>query len=361
MSEAVSAQTATDFTRFLAVGGEAALNANESPFLTLEWLQPWRRHFGSGRERVFAVGGADGSKGVFFAEIREETYSGIPLRVVRSFVNNHSVRAALCIGSEPSDLAQGIASDLVARRSEWDVLRLQGVSRQTEFASALCNALGRLGCSAQIEREWSHDALRFSPAGWLAYYQGLSKETRRVNERMRRRLNELGTLSWKKCRTLDELCTGFAAFLEIEGRSWKAESGEVIAGDPAIHGFYADVIEAFGRKEQCEIDVLYLDQRAICAVLSLSYKGRLTTLKSSFDASFAKYSPGWQLFRFLLEDALARSITHVDFYADLEFSKRWATMQQPFCDIIAFSSNWRGRVARATKTGLVLWRKARSG
>lgn len=58
MSEVVSTQVATDFARFLTSGGEAALGANESPILTLEWLQPWRRHFDSGHERVFAVGGA---------------------------------------------------------------------------------------------------------------------------------------------------------------------------------------------------------------------------------------------------------------------------------------------------------------
>lgn len=356
MSGVASVQVGTDFERFLADGGSATLAAQESPFMTKEWIVAWRRHFGAGREQIFAVGGADGRGGLLLAQIKDESYNGVPLRILRSFVNSHSVRAALFVGAQPALVAKTLATSIEVRHSEWDVLRLQGVSGENDFARLLCDALSQLNCPAHIERTWAHDALRF-PDSWANYYQGLSKETRRVRERMRRRMNELGNLRAEKCCTPNELETGFATFMDLERRSWKAQSGEVMASKTEVRGFYADIVKSFGRLGRCEIDLLYLNERCICALLSILHKGRVTTLKSSFDTAFAKYSPGWQLFRFVLEDHFVRSIKEVDFYSDLEFSKRWATTQHPFCDVIAFSPSWRGRMARVAKTGIGFFRQ----
>lgn len=358
MSELAPVQGVSDFEHFLAAGGATTLAAQKSPFMTKEWIDVWRRHFGSGCERMFVLGGADGREGILFAQITKESYRGVTLRVLRSYVNSHSVRAALYVGAEPSQVAKRLAASIESRHSEWDVLRLQGIAGETDFAQSLCDALRQLDCPAQIERTWSHDGLRF-PDNWAEYYQGLSKETRRVRERMRRRLSELGNLTTKKCRSPDELRAGFAAFVELERRSWKADSGEVIDSKPSVRDFYADIVELFGSTGRCEIDLLYLNEHCVCALLSILYKGQTTTLKSSFDAAFAKYSPGWQLFRFVLEDCFMRSIKEVDFYADLEFSKRWATTRYPFCDVIAFSPSWRGRMARVAKTGIGLLRQTR--
>lgn len=359
MQKVETEDLSSNFDQLRGSGAAELLEAYCSPFLSLEWWQCWHRHFGSD-SRVTVIIEDRVTSTLLLTEIHQESYKGLPLRVLRSIVNSHSARAALAFSDNHiAEQARALAIN-IASNTEWDVMRLQGIPYQPNyFAQTFCQQLTKLGCPAHIERTWAHDALDF-PTEWSAYYQSLSKETRRVQERMGRRLRELGTVTWKQCADSEQLALGFAEFLALERRSWKAVAGEIINDHPSIRGFYADVVEVFGHKHRCQIDLLYLDQTCICAVISLLNRQRLTTIKTSFDVTYAKYSPGWQLFRYLLEDAHNRAIRQVDFYADLDFSKRWANTRYPFCDIIAFSPSWRGRISRAAKQGIEAWRRVAS-
>ena len=139
-------------------------------------------------------------------------------------------------------------------------------------------------------------------------------------------------------------------YFDIEAHSWKAQSGEVIRQDANLLDFYRQMMHRFAENQQAVVDLLLLDGQPICGVLSLRYQRHLLTLKTAYRQTFAKYSPGWQIFRALLEDAFSGgAIEAVDFYADIGFSSRWATQENAFCDLLVFGTSLRGRLAGVAK------------
>jgi CelD/BcsL family acetyltransferase involved in cellulose biosynthesis len=147
--------------------------------------------------------------------------------------------------------------------------------------------------------------------------------------------------------------------MKIELESWKNTSGEILASRPVLAGFYQDVAMAFAAKGKATVATLRLDDVPICAVLELRSARRLLTLKTSFDERYAKYSPGSQLFKCLIEQAFREGFKEFDFYGMMAFSRRWAKLDRRFVDLEIEGSTLRSRSVGMVKMARNWWRSRR--
>jgi CelD/BcsL family acetyltransferase involved in cellulose biosynthesis len=318
---------------------------NRNPFLTVDWLQPWWNCFGSpGCEEIDLLT-AEGGKleaAVFLVHARERRY-GLPVRTLRLWVNPHCAIGSLLQRCDAHDLATGLVERWLGSAGSWDLLRLEGLPRDGGSATALLDAWAARGGRGAVDREWSHTRVPVDRP-WAAFYGALPRHHRRDQERLARRLAERGSFSWRKHSDAESVVAALEAYLELERRSWKQEAGEVILEHPPLARFYREMVRRFAGRKRCEIDLLLLDGVAVAGVVSLLYRGRMLTLKTSFDASYARYSPGWQLFRFLLEDAFGRGLSEIDIYGHGPPWERWSKDTRRYCDLVLYSPAPRGHL-----------------
>jgi CelD/BcsL family acetyltransferase involved in cellulose biosynthesis len=340
-----------EFVQHCAAGWDDALATacDASPLLSFAWLDSWWRHFGAaGSEQILVGRDANGElTGAMFTQLVKQRYYSLPVRTLKCWVNSHSQRASVVTIGDAAQFASTVVDFWIARRSQWDIARLQGLSTDSPFTQALLSEATRRGCYAVIERSWKNNRL-LADRPWQEYYRSLSRQTREKGERLERRLAEQGRCEWRKYRG-DEMAAALDQYFAIEERSWKAAGGEVIARDPTLAGFYRTAVMALARAGQAEADMLLLDGQPICGLVSLVYGDRVFVLKTSYVEDYEKYSPGWLVYRRVLEEAFARGCREVDLFGNTRFTESWSGDANPFCDLLLHSPTWRGRASGFSK------------
>jgi CelD/BcsL family acetyltransferase involved in cellulose biosynthesis len=95
-----------------------------------------------------------------------------------------------------------------------------------------------------------------------------------------------------------------ADFVELEGASHLAERGEVIAADPAIAAFFAEMCEGFAAQGRLQLWALRAGERTVALKCNLLADPGVFYLKIAYDETLQKFSPGIQL------EALALDLFH---------------------------------------------------
>ncbi len=278
----------------------------------------------------------------------------VSVRTLRCFRNSHSMRAALVPGKSPEHLLGLLAK----RRDQWDLLYLDGVPDRDGLPDRLAAEARRLGGAGIVTRRFHHLALPIE-GDWETYYYSLRKKKRHHLERLGRRLEtDVGPLRWSPARET-QVVLALDQHLELEQRSWKASRGEVILRDSRLSAFYREVGTRFAMRDRLQLDMLYAGDAHIASVVSLEFAGTRLTLKTSYDESFARYSPGWLVFPYLLQDAFSRRMRIVDFYNNISGLSFWTKERIPLADVLVFSPTPRGRLlAVARRTRAILRRAA---
>jgi CelD/BcsL family acetyltransferase involved in cellulose biosynthesis len=323
---------------------------SDDPTLAPEWLELWWRHFGTpGTDRALAlISPAGDTVGVLFTRLETERYSRLPVRTIRSWVNSHAQRASLILRCDENAAARAVMLHWIRTGSQWDFLRLQGLPDGT-FARALLDQARILRCCGNVAREWGHSRLVLDRSWDSYYFHVVSPNTRREVERQGRRLDQLGVVSWALHESPEAVAAGYDDFISVEAQSWKRSAGEVVAGNPAVAGFYRDVTRTFAATGQATVAVLRLDDAPICAALVLTTPRRILTLKTSFDERFAKYSPGSQAFKRLIARAVDQGFKEFDFYGKMAFSQRWTKDERCFIDLDIQGRTIRSRLVACAR------------
>jgi CelD/BcsL family acetyltransferase involved in cellulose biosynthesis len=96
----------------------------------------------------------------------------------------------------------------------------------------------------------------------------------------------------------------FGEFLTVENSGWKGRAGEAtaIALHPQLECYYRRLLQAFGDRGDCELNLLRLNGQCIAAQFCVTMGGVWYLLKIGYDEQYAKHSPG----SLLLEDVLVR-------------------------------------------------------
>jgi hypothetical protein len=141
----------------------------------------------------------------------------------------------------------------------------------------------------------------------------VSKKRRKDLRRNRKRLDELGEVTWTAHSGGSALNDAVDAFLRIEASGWKGERGTALDCDEATRAFAK---QAFGDQGQSAItraDVLSLDGQAIAINLTLQTGRTGFTIKCAFDEAYRGQSAG-----LLLEEEMIRGVLEGDWTDQLD-------------------------------------------
>lgn len=143
----------------------------------------------------------------------------------------------------------------------------------------------------------------------------VSKKRRKDLRRNRKRLDELGDVTFTAHTSGQELDDAVDAFLRIEASGWKGERGTALDCADATRAFAK---EAFGDGHGGSItraDVLRVNGQAVAINLTLLSGKTGFTIKCAYDDTYKSYSVG-----LLLEEEMIRSVLEDDWVDRLDSS-----------------------------------------
>jgi hypothetical protein len=120
----------------------------------------------------------------------------------------------------------------------------------------------------------------------------LETRRRKEAERQRRRLADLGALSFEVVSSEADTARELDAFLELEAAGWKGKSGTALAHAPGSANFIREAAAALARRGAFRVATLALNGRAIASGLIGQAGSRAYYIKTTYDEAYARFSPG---------------------------------------------------------------------
>lgn len=130
---------------------------------------------------------------------------------------------------------------------------------------------------------------------WNAYRASLPAKTRKELRRLRRRLEEQGSVKFEFAGGTADVEALLAEGFAVEGSGWKDTGGTAIASEVRTQRFYGEIARWAASRDELLLAFLRLDGRPIAFDFCLESRGRTYALKGGFDPAFRRYGPGMLL------------------------------------------------------------------
>lgn len=210
-------------------------------------------------------------------------------------------------------------------------------------------------------RRWSIPNVLKSPfvdlsGGMDRVRSGLSKEFARTLRRRRRRLEEMGPVTYVDHPSPGDVGAVLDTGLKLEADGWKGKEGVAVLNQPTHERWYRSVAEVAQDQGWLRLSALYLDDRMLAFRYDLRYGGRRYGQISSYDESpEMALSTGSLLLESALEQSAAEGLGTYEFgYGSHPWKYDWTSEQRLVYDLLILGSGLGGRL-------LSLLRRARAG
>jgi CelD/BcsL family acetyltransferase involved in cellulose biosynthesis len=294
-----------------------------SVFLTSAWLDSWTRAFAPKSRFVLATNGAG------------RLQAAACVRPTRPY------GMASAANLETDDWTV-VGDNAEARRAVWQHLaqrargRLQlvAVPSTPEHADMAYDALSAAGYRVASRPSVDNPRLEL-PSTWDELLGSVSRNTRSL---FRRRLRALGEAGGVRLRmsTREQLDADLACFFRLEGSGWKGRAGTAIASRPGAHALYDRFARAAAEQDWLRLQLLEVDGVAVAADFSCTFAGGVFMVKTAFDESWSRYSPGLVLRGGTLRSAIEDELQFFDFLGPADdYKLRWGATLHPHVTMTA--------------------------
>lgn len=322
----------------------------DHPFLTHDWLTVWWDCFAEGSIPYIltVVSGADTVAIAPLMLSRARLY-GCPIRRLHAIVNVYTERFDLLLGDRPQEACTVIWSYLKTHADEWDVLELRqlpGDSCTLEYLPALIEEDGYpLG-------RWPANEAPYVAIcqPWETYYQSLKKAHRSNVRNHKKQLERMGPVALDIVAIDDRWEADMEDALKLEAVTWKVTEGTSLRSCSESAVFYRRMLRRAAQLGWLHLCFLTVGGVRIAVRISLLYRNKLFMLKSGYDETYHRCSPGQVLTELLLREAWERKWDEVDFLGDNERWKlSWATHQRTHAWLFAFPNRVKSRLLHSMK------------
>ncbi len=281
-------------------------SGQNSPFLTHQWFDAWWQSF-SGKYTMEIL---------FFRDDSGSLVGIAPLRA-------SSGSLEFIASPEVTDYCDVIYSE--NRRSEiyaclWDQFRknYSGLPRieliNIPEGSPTLTELPRLfadsGYICEVQKSEVVPRLQL-PNSYVEYMDSLGRKNRHELRRKLRKLAALGQIRIQRIREPAILRASIAEFISLHRAS--SPEKQAFWQKQGMSCFFNTLSSLFSLENWMELSVLDAADRTIAFLVSFQYGGTVYFYNIAYDKEFSPYSPGFALFHHAIEQAIAESVTVVDF------------------------------------------------
>jgi CelD/BcsL family acetyltransferase involved in cellulose biosynthesis len=253
------------------------------PFLRPGWMAAWTRAFG--RDPLRALWLTRGSETVGVLPFLERR------GVCRSPTNWHTPQFGVLAGDGAS---RRTLLEALLQRSP---VRLDlGFLDGDDDAIIGCLELARRGGRRALQRTLQRSPyVSLENHDWASYRSSLPSKPRKEVERLRRRLEEAGTMRTEWVTEPASLERALHEGLELEASGWKRDQKTAILSRPDTTSFYTELAEWAQARRELVLAFLRIDNRPVAFDLCLEAAGAIYVLKGGFDPAYRRFGPGMVL------------------------------------------------------------------
>lgn len=299
------------------------------------WVSAWSRHFAAGSTPSLLVG-YDGDAPIGLAPlfVTESGTAELP-------VNFLSLRSEfLFVDGRGREFVEAALRHL---RHSGRELVLRNLPSDSPSHAALAERSRPAGylCSDRVSRVTPYVD---TSSAWDDYVAGLPKK--RV-VRWQRRVRKLERQEGMRIVRYGEHADvgGFVdGMIDVDSRSWREAEGTSIRGR-GLEEFYGDSCGALAGAGWFKPYWVEHDGRMVAFVLGVVHSNAYYALKTGYDESYSKLSPGICLFYDVVRDAFAGALSRIDFLGEpARWKSEWATGQREHVNVRLYPSGVVGFV-----------------
>ncbi len=288
---------------------EALTEEEPTPFCDHEWFSCWWDAFGS-----------KSAMSVCAVWRRGDLVAALPL------VRDGTRLVAMANFHTP--VFHPPARDVEALRAALDAVLERRPSELTLPAIPVGD--GSTGVFAEISRRHSRislvERMHSSPIVELPddfdSYERMLPSSLRTLKRRRRKLHREHSAEFQLDESSRDLDADLDRGFQVEASGWKARTGTAILASPATACFYRGVAHAYRARGELRLAWLLIDGRPAAFAMCLARHRRLYLIKTGFDESFGKFTPGLVLQLSLIERCFELGLEAYDLLGGDEAWKR---------------------------------------
>jgi CelD/BcsL family acetyltransferase involved in cellulose biosynthesis len=319
------------------------------PFLRHEWVRTWWDAFGAGSTLHIVVVRANGRIAAIAPLMRDvTTMYGIPARRIRFIHNDHTPRTDFIIATDAAD-SYDVIWNTLRRDTAWDVLQLSQIERTSATHARIGELAAADGCRMGVWTGGDSPFLTLARS-WEHYFASLPAKFRSNLRNRLSRLVKIGEPTLEMLTDADAILAAQADAWRLESSGWKQESGTAITSDPAVHRFYASLIERGAAAGWLHLLFLRVGDQRIATSYGATFNGRLMLFKTGYDPEYSTCSPFKLLTYFALQDACARGLMELDFLGDAEpWKLEWTSTTRGHDWLFVFANSIRAQLLQRIK------------
>ncbi len=145
--------------------------------------------------------------------------------------------------------------------------------------------------SATVE-SWERAMLASDAKPEVYLTESMSAKKRKELRRQHKRLSEEGDLTVERSHGSDDVTAWISDFLALEAAGWKGDAGSALANARNTRALFTSAIIGAAEAGRLERITLRLDGRAIAMLANFVTAPGVFSFKTTFDESYARFSPG---------------------------------------------------------------------
>ncbi len=281
-------------------------SGQDHPFLTHEWMSSWWKCFSEGNSLEIVL-------------VKDENRN--PVGIAPLMIQKNTLR--FMANEEVSDYCDFLVEK--GRYEEFfrnmlshfktthpdiqkiDLINIKSTSPTLDILPRMASEWGFSSSCTEIEVA---PLLRLS-SSYEDYLGSLSKKKRHELRRKLRRMESLEGIRVEKITETRNLPDYIDKFIDLhkqrspsKANFWKKKN---------MTDFFHGMARRFSLKGWVEMNVLFLEDRMLAAILNFAYDDQIYFYNVAFDKDFARYSPGIYLFNRSIQDAISEEKKYADF------------------------------------------------
>lgn len=277
-------------------------------FMTLEWLATWWKYYGNNRRLVLLIV-EDNKKVLAVAPLMETTYTLFGFKLTNiEFVGTPSsdYHTFILVGKNLM-CTKALLTYIKEHLTAWDCVELKNVPKHTETA----NILRSLARDPLNLKESVLDLCPYVPlpSTFEEYRRNLGRSSRKKLGQFERRLKRKHKVEIREYDEMGSVEEAMKTFFYLHQKRWQAKGAPGLFADRVFRDFHLEVAKRFAERGWLRLLFLTVDEEAVSAEYSFSYRNKVYAYLCGFDPRYSDYSVGnlstGHLIRTCIEDGLA--------------------------------------------------------
>lgn len=317
----------------------------DNVFLTWEWMSSWWNSFSEGRQLWILTARAMGNGelvGLAPLNIRRRFMRKMAPYRELSFLENQ--RAApdhldiLCRIDFEQEVATAFADFIMAKRSAWDIIRLNHVNAESLFLSLVLQK--KPPGSVSLPQPCPYISL---PGRWEDFLAGLNKNARHNILRYGNRLKKdyPDQVNYPKIEREEDLSAAIDTFASLHLDRKSEQKMASTLSDPLQLDFLREITKKFNDNQWLHFYFLKVKEQPIAAIICFFYRGIFSFYQQGHDPAWAVYSPGRQITAYAVRTAIMEGAQEFDFLrGDEAYKYTWTNHSHVDIELIMPTSRW---------------------